>query len=114
MLANFASVDRKKDAVRFPKYNDGRTLYPNSSENDPFISPPAVGWDQVLPGFRVLTTEEQAELVRDFLFSIPDGAPWPLVGEEEISVMVDPEAAKLMAAEKAPAGPGARPGAPGR
>ncbi|HZO15443.1 MAG TPA: c-type cytochrome, partial [Polyangiaceae bacterium] len=119
MTAFFASVDRKKDGQRFPKFESGHVIYP-STESDPFISPPAVGWDAVLPGFRKLTNEEQAELLRDFVFSIPDGALWPAIGEEETSPMVDPEAALRALAEEqekkpaAPGAPGARPGAPGR
>jgi hypothetical protein len=59
--------------------------------------------------------------LRDFLYSIPAGAPWPAIGEEESSVIVDPEAARLRAqAGEEPAEPGAlpgggaQPGAPGR
>lgn len=99
MLANFASVDRPKDAPLWPK------------ENDPFLSPPAVGWERVVPELSKLSAEQQAEVIRDFLYSIPDGAPWPAVGEEPGSVMVDPEAATLRAkaAEEEPA-PGEAPG----
>jgi mono/diheme cytochrome c family protein len=115
MTAFFASVDRPKDAALWPK------------ENDPFLSPPAVGWDNTLPSFRKVLPEEQAELLRDFLYQIPDGSPWPAVGQEAGSMIIDPQSFKLRAQaggddeadaeEPAPApapGGGAQPGAPGR
>ncbi len=81
MLAFFASVDRPKSAPLWPQ------------EGDPFLSPPAPGWDAALPSFRTVTSEEQATLVRDFIFSIPAAAPWPEPGEVANSPMVDPSAA---------------------
>ncbi len=78
MLAFFASVDRPKQAHMWPK------------QPDPFLSPPARGWAAVLPGFRSVTGEEQATLVRDFLFSIPPNTPWPEPDELANSKMVDP------------------------
>src|SRR5206468_3519447 len=69
-------------------------------ENDPYLSPTAGTWDAVA-GFRKTTNEDQATLLRDFLFSIPDGAPWPAKGQEKDSVMVDPEAAAALAAAAA-------------
>jgi cytochrome c2 len=85
MTAFFATANRPKDAKMW------------GDENDPFLSPPAMGWDAAVPGFRKLTTEDQANLLRDFLFTIPDGVAWPKKGEEKNSVMVDPEAAALTA-----------------
>ncbi len=85
MTAFFASTSRPKDAARWP------------TENDPFLSPPATGWDTLLPDFRKVTAEEQARLLRDFLFQIPAGAPWPKSGEEASSVMVDPAKAAVAA-----------------
>ncbi len=85
MTAFFATANRPKDAKLWP------------DENDPYLSPPATGWDQFVPGFRKLTTEDQATLLRDFVFSIPDGAPWPKKGEEARSVLVDPEIAATIA-----------------
>jgi cytochrome c2 len=86
MTAFFATANRPKDA-KFP------------DENDPFLSPAAIGWDATVPDFRKLTPEEQARLIRDFLYSIPDGAPWPKKGDEGSSVLVDPEAAAALAAQ---------------
>jgi hypothetical protein len=80
MPAFFASANRPKDAARWP------------DENDPFLSPPTVGWNEAVPGFEKLTAEQQATLIRDFLYTIPDGAPWPARGQEESSVLVDPAA----------------------
>ncbi len=85
MPAYFAVVNRPKDAVKWP------------DENDPYLSPPAVGWNAAVPGFEAITSEEQATLIRDFLFTIPDGAPWPSAGDEASSVLVDPNAAALAA-----------------
>jgi len=80
MPAFFASANRPKDAARWP------------DENDPFLSPPTVGWNEAVPGFEKLTAEQQATLIRDFLYTIPDGAPWPARGAEDSSVLVDPAA----------------------
>ncbi|MCA9621097.1 MAG: c-type cytochrome [Myxococcales bacterium] len=93
MTAFFASADRPKDAAMWPK------------ENDPYLSQPPNGWQGIIgPDFRTLTVEEHADLIRDFLFLIPDGATWPPAGQERNSVMVDPTAAATVAdAEAAPA-----------
>jgi hypothetical protein len=45
-----------------------------------------------------VTPDEQAALLRDFLYSIPDGANWPAVGDEANSALVDPNAVRLQAA----------------
>ena len=81
MTAFFASVDRPADALYWPK------------ENDPYLSPSAMGWDAVLPELGKLPAPQQAAIVRDMLFSFPEGAPWPAKGAEATSVMVDPDAA---------------------
>jgi cytochrome c551/c552 len=83
MPAFFASVNRPKTASRWP------------DENDPYLSPPAVGWNEAVPGFEKLNAEQQATLIRDFLYTIPDGAPWPARGSEAGSILVDPEAAAV-------------------
>jgi cytochrome c551/c552 len=75
MTAFWATKDRPKGAL-FAK------------EQDPFISPPAVGWDKV--PFREVTGEQQVELVRDFLFNLPPGASFPAPGQEAGSPLVDP------------------------
>lgn len=87
MTAFFATKPRPKDALLFP------------TQEDPFISPKPPGWEKVIPGFRDVPVEEHAALLRDFIFSIPDGAPWPEKGQEATSMMVDPEAAATLAAE---------------
>lgn len=95
MTAFFASVDRDKDAELWPK------------ENDPFLSPPPNGWQEIIADMPPLTTEEHVLLIRDFLYSIPDGASWPAPGQEANSSLVDPEAAATVAEapaeEEAPA-----------
>lgn len=73
MTAFWATVDRPKDS-----------MWP--SESDPFLSPPPA-WNKV-PGFPAVTTEQQAEFVRDFLFSLPKDAVFPKVGEEADSPLV--------------------------
>lgn len=88
MTAFWATKNRPKDEGRF------------RGDFDPFISPKPPGWENVIPNFREVDNEEQAELMRDFLFSIPDGVTkWPKKGEEATSVLVDPEAASKLAAE---------------
>ncbi len=106
MTAFFSSKTRPKEAALF------------AGEDDPFISPKPPGWEKILPDFRELSVEEHAALMRDFIFSIPDGAPWPAPGEEATSVLVDPAAGRLAAqsgeGEEEPAGPAPPPGeAPG-
>src|SRR6185503_1797816 len=73
MTAFWATVDRPKDAA-----------WP--SESDPFLSP-APAWNKV-PGFPATTSEAQAEMVRDFLFSLPKDAVFPKPGEEADSPLV--------------------------
>jgi len=90
MPAFFAVTNRPKDAAYW------------ADENDPFLSPPAMGWNEAVAGFEKLNSEQQATLIRDFLYTIPDGAPWPKRGEEAGSVLVDPNAAAV--AEKDEAG----------
>lgn len=83
MPAFFAATNRPKTATRWP------------DENDPYLSGPAVGWNEAVPGFEKLTAADQATLIRDFLYTIPTGAPWPAIGSEETSVLVDPNAAAV-------------------
>jgi cytochrome c551/c552 len=73
MTAFWATVDRPKDA-------------PWPSESDPFLSPVPV-WNKV-PDFPQVTTEQQVEMVRDFLFGLPKGAVFPKAGEEATSPLV--------------------------
>lgn len=63
MTAFWATSDRPKDAALWP------------SDQDPFISPVPV-WNQA-PGPEGVTSEQQAEMVRDFLFSLPADAKFP-------------------------------------
>jgi cytochrome c2 len=102
MTAFFASKPRDKTAALFP------------GQEDPFISPKPPGWEKIIPGFREVPVEEHVDLLRDFLFSFPDGATWPAVGSEASSVLVDPEAAKAAAAAEPqpPADGGQPPGEP--
>lgn len=72
MTAFWATSDRPKDA-----------LWP--SESDPFLSK-VPEWNKV--PFRPVTGEEQAELVRDFLFSLKPDSQWPAAGEEATSPLV--------------------------
>ncbi len=83
MPAFFAVTNRPKNAALWP------------DENDPYLSPPATGWNEAVPGFEKYTAEQQAMLIRDFLFAIPDGVVWPKRGEEAGSVLVDPNAAAI-------------------
>jgi cytochrome c2 len=86
MTAFFASTDRDRDAALWPK------------ENDPHMSVPPKGWQEIIgDDMRKLTNEEHAVLVRDLLFSIPDGAEWPKPGQEASSTIVDPEASATVA-----------------
>ena len=73
MTAFWASTDRPKDAQYWP------------SEGDPFLSK-APDWNKV--PFRTVTGEEQAELVRDFLFALKPDSVFPPVGEEATSPLV--------------------------
>ncbi len=72
MTAFWATVDRPKDA-----------MWP--SESDPFLSTTPT-WNKV--PFRAVTSEEQVELVRDFLFSLKADSVWPAAGEEGVSPLV--------------------------
>jgi hypothetical protein len=57
------------------------------AESDPFRSPAPV-WEKVpWPGGQI-TTEQQVETVRDFLFGLPQGAVFPRPGEEASSPLV--------------------------
>ncbi len=62
MTAFWATTDRPKSG-----------LWPE--ENDPFLSP-TPAWNLV-PGPASVTGEQQAEMVRDFLFSLPPDAAFP-------------------------------------
>ena len=68
MTAFWATVDRDKKLAEFP------------GESDPFLSP-APGW-KLVEGFPAVTGEEQVEIVRDFLYGMPAGVPFPAVGED--------------------------------
>jgi hypothetical protein len=86
MTAFWATIDRERDNPRWP------------AESDPFRSPAPL-WNKV-PGFPQVTTEQQVEMVRDFLFSLPPDAVFPKPGEEALSPLVtkrpveQPQAAK--------------------
>lgn len=67
MTAFWATKDRAKDQ-----------LWP--SESDPFISG-AQNWSHI-PGYPAVTAEQQVEMVRDFLFSLPADAKFPATLEE--------------------------------
>lgn len=83
MTPFWATKDRPKTAALWPR------------EADPFISPPGAGWNPI-DGFGAgITGEQQVELVRDFLFTIPADVEFPKQGAERTSVMVDPAAAAL-------------------
>ncbi|MFO0758339.1 MAG: c-type cytochrome [Byssovorax sp.] len=85
MTAFWANVDREKDSSYWP------------SESDPFRSPP-LAWTKVAD-FPAVTTEQQAEMVRDFLFSLPPNAAFPKPGDEASSPLVK----KMPVAEMEPA-----------
>jgi hypothetical protein len=88
MTAFWANVDREKDNALWP------------SESDPFRSPP-LAWNKVAD-FPAVTTEQQAEMVRDFLFSIPPDAVFPKPGDEASSPLVKKlSAAEMQAAKEA-------------
>ncbi|HZF56712.1 MAG TPA: cytochrome c [Polyangiaceae bacterium] len=74
MTAFWATTDRPKDSPYWP------------SESDPFLSP-APAWTKV-PNFPAVTSEQQAEMVRDFLFGLPRDAVFPPVGAEATSPLV--------------------------
>lgn len=74
MTAFWATTDREKDNPMWP------------SESDPFRSPPNA-WNKI-PGFPEVTAEQQAEMVRDFLFGLPPNAVFPKPGEEASSPLV--------------------------
>lgn len=67
MTAFWVDKDRPKDASLWP------------SEGDPFISKTPT-WNKV--PFRELTSEDQVDLVRDFLFSLKPDSVWPATVEE--------------------------------
>ncbi len=74
MTAFWATADRPKDSALWP------------SESDPFLTPPAA-WNKVAD-FPKVTGEQQVEMVRDFLFSLPKDAVFPKAGEEADSPLV--------------------------
>lgn len=73
MTAFWATADRPKDASMWP------------GESDPFLSK-TPDWNKV--PFRQVTGEEQAELVRNFLFGLKPDSVWPVAGEEATSPLV--------------------------
>jgi hypothetical protein len=74
MTAFWATTDRPKDSPYWP------------SESDPFLSP-APAWTKV-PNFPPTTSEQQVEIVRDFLFGLPRDAVFPPIGGEATSPLV--------------------------
>jgi cytochrome c2 len=74
MTGFWATKDRPKTAALWP------------SETDPFASD-TPAWTKV-PGPEDVTSEQQAEMVRDFLFSLPPDAVFPKAGEEADSPLV--------------------------
>jgi hypothetical protein len=68
MTAFWATTDRPKDAALWP------------TEQDPFIS--TVPEWKLAPGPEGVTSEQQAEMVRDFLFSLPPDAKFPKTLDE--------------------------------
>ncbi len=74
MTAFWATTDRPKEG-----------LWP--SESDPFLSPPGA-WNKAPSPVNDITGEQQAEMVRDFLFQMPQGVPFPAVGSEADSPLV--------------------------
>src|ERR1700733_13362936 len=67
-----------------PEWVKAWLLWP--SETDPFASD-TPNWHKV-PGPEGVTSEQQAEMVRDFLFSLPPDAVFPKAGEEADSPLV--------------------------
>jgi mono/diheme cytochrome c family protein len=89
-MTAFWSADRPKDAALWP------------SEGDPFLAPPA-DWKVVPTPPGVTTGEQQVEMVRDFLFGLPEHAVFPKPGEEADSPLVKkvaPAEAKAQPDEK--------------
>ncbi len=82
MTGFWATKDRPKDAELWP------------SETDPFSSD-VPAWTKVPAPEEGITSERQAEMVRDFLFSLPPDAVFPKAGEEADSPLV-----KKMTAEQ--------------
>jgi cytochrome c2 len=74
MTGFWATKDRPKEAALWP------------SETDPFASD-TPDWHKVR-GPEGVTSEQQAEMVRDFLFSLPPDAVFPKGGEEADSPLV--------------------------
>lgn len=93
MTAFWATVDREKDNPFWP------------AESDPFRSP-APAWDKVPWPGGAITTEEQVEAVRDFLFSLKDGDVFPRAGEEADSPLVKRAGAEAPKPEAAAEGKG--------
>ncbi len=84
MTAFWATKDRPKDGLF-------------AGEQDPFISD-VPAWTKV-PGPDGVTAEMQAEMVRDFLFSLPADAVFPKSGEEKSSPLVHKPTAEEAKAE---------------
>ncbi len=86
MTAFWATTDRPKDA-----------MWPQ--EGDPFISP-VPAWNLV-PGPTGVTSETQAEMVRDFLYSLPPDATFPAtvadVPDSPLVRKISPEQLKAQA-----------------
>jgi cytochrome c551/c552 len=89
MTPFWATRDRPKDAALWPV------------EGDPFISD-TPAWTKV-PGPQGVTSEQQAEMVRDFLFSLTPTSVFPKAGEEAESPLV-----KKLSAEQVQAAEAAR------
>jgi hypothetical protein len=86
MTAFWATSDRPKDAALWP------------TEQDPFISK-VPEW-KLAPGPDGVTSEQQAEMVRDFLFSLPPDAKFPKsVAEVADSPLVKKPSADQMKAD---------------
>ncbi len=90
MTAFWATKDRDKTEEMWP------------SESDPFLSGPAA-WNKV-PAPKDVTVDQQVELVRNFLFSLPQNAKFPTPGDEANSPLVKGASpSEEVAAEDAPA-----------
>jgi cytochrome c2 len=74
MTAFWVNKDRPKDSAHWPQ------------ESDPFLSTPPA-WNKV-PGFESLTGEQQAAIVRDFLYTLEPDSSFLPIGEEANSPLV--------------------------
>jgi mono/diheme cytochrome c family protein len=75
MTGFWATVDRPKDAAMWP------------AESDPFLLAAPLDWKKV-PVPPNMTAEQQATLVRDFLFTLSHDSVFPKAGEEADSPLV--------------------------